>query len=113
MHKILKLYASFFSKGFIYGKLYKIDWYPGVKLSRKDKTKVFGEVYLLKNSKKVLNILDEYEECSNKFKKPYEYRRVKTDIYTKKGKIKAWIYEYNRRVFEKDRIKSGQFKRSF
>ncbi len=113
MHRILKSNASFFSEGFVYGKLYKIDWYPGVKLSKRDKTKVFGEVYLLKNSKKVLDILDDYEECSNKFKKPHEYKRVKTDVYTKTGKVRAWIYEYNKRVFEKDRVKSGVFKRSF
>jgi len=109
LHKVLQKYASFIADGFVYGDLYEISWYPGIKLSKLKKSKVFGELYLLKNPKKVLPVLDEYEGCSLKFKKPWEYRRVKTEVFTKKGKFKAWIYEYQLKVDKRNKIKSGIF----
>lgn len=90
--------VEFVSKGYLYGKLYEIDNYPGLKLSKnpKEKERVYGEIYRLKNSYLVLKALDEYEECSAKFPKPHEYRRIKTDVFTLEGKrINAWVYKYN------------------
>ncbi len=109
MHKILEKYALFAGEGFVYGKLYKISWYPGLKLSLHKKDKVYGEVYLLKNPKKVFEILDRYEECVsvNRFG---EYKRIKTLSYVENRKVKVWVYEYVKKVFKKDEISCGVFK---
>ncbi|NPA81506.1 MAG: gamma-glutamylcyclotransferase [Epsilonproteobacteria bacterium] len=108
MHKILEKYALFAGEGFVYGKLYKISWYPGLKLSLHKKDKVYGEVYLLKNPKKVFEILDRYEECSKRFSVK-EYKRVKIYISTPRIKLKGWIYKYIKKTSANLRINSGVF----
>ncbi len=96
-YKLIAKYTQFIGFGFVYGKLYNISWYPGAVLEKRGKNRVYGEIYRIKNPfyKKLLKILDNYEECSPKFPKPHEYKRVKADAFLNRRKIKVWVYEYN------------------
>ncbi len=112
MHNLIDRYSNFFANGFVYGKLYEIDNYPGIVLSNDIQNIVYGEVYKIKSYKVdyMLNLLDEYEECSKNFPKPHEYKRVITDVILMNGKrLKSWIYEYNYSIRNLECIKSGDY----
>jgi len=106
---LLKKYASFVGEGFVYGKLYKVSYYPGAVLDDKRKHKIYGEIYKLKDPVSAFKVLDRYEECGEEFKEPWEYRRVKTKAFLKDGEMEVWIYEFQEEVKECDRIESGVF----
>ncbi len=105
----LKKYASFIGKGFVHGKLYRVSYYPGMVLSKDKKDRVYGEIYKLKNPFLIFKKLDNYEGCSRNFRKPYEYRRVKTKAYMNDKEVDVWVYEFCRKVKKCDLIKSGIF----
>ncbi len=104
--------ADFIGNGYLFGKLYEIDNYPGLKISQsgaKGRDKVFGEIYRLRNIN-IFNVLDDYEECSNKHPKPHEYVRTKTRAYLDNGKkLNVWVYEYNYDTKNLEQIKSGNY----
>ena len=91
------------------GKLYIIDYYPVAVTSNNVNDIVHGEVYLIKDF--ILPIFDEYEECSEKFKKPTLFNRIKTKVYLKNdgSLIEAEMYIYNLKVDNFTRINSGIF----
>jgi len=110
MYHILARYADFIDDGYVFGKLYEVDNYPGLKLTSSKYNKVYGEVYRLHNTKYVFDKLDDYEECSDKYPKPHEYKRVKVDVYLNSGKVlKAWVYEYNYSIEKLKLISSGDY----
>lgn len=110
MYHLLARYADFVDEGYIFGKLYEINNYPGAKISNSTNYKVYGEVYKLKEPIYVLSKLDDYEECSNKYPKPHEYNRILVDVFLNNGKnIKAWIYEYNYSTKDLEFIESGDY----
>jgi len=92
--KFLRKNSLFLKEGYITGKIFQISWYVGLKKSIFKKDKVFGEIYLIKNPKKVFKILDRYEEASKYNIKGYEYKRAKSIVYLNRKKIKAWVYFY-------------------
>ncbi len=111
-HNLLVNGADFIGNGYLFGKLYEIDNYPGLKISQygaKGRDKVFGEIYRLKDLD-IFDVLDDYEECSEKYPEPHEYKRVKTNIYFDNGDIlSAWVYEYNYDTKNLAQIKSGDY----
>jgi gamma-glutamylcyclotransferase (GGCT)/AIG2-like uncharacterized protein YtfP len=95
------------------GRLYRVDNYPGALISDDSKDKVQGEVYLLRNTKKLLTILDRYEECSPSFPKPTEFIRTIQKVYFEDGRaVSAWIYIFNRTTEGLELIESGNYKTS-
>ena len=68
-----------------------------------------GELYLLSNTIKLLNVLDEYEEfdADNLDKSLFVRTRVKVQV--KGEEIETYAYLYNRPVDPKNRIVSGDF----
>ena len=101
--------AQFIDSAFVFGKLFALSGYPGTKLGGSNK--VYGELFYLSSVHKMLQRLDEYEECSAKFKKPQEYQRRLTRVYLHNGKsMFAWIYEYNWSVIGKQQIYSGNYR---
>jgi gamma-glutamylcyclotransferase (GGCT)/AIG2-like uncharacterized protein YtfP len=110
MYHLLARYAEFVDEATYQGKLYKIDYYPGVIPSNNHKDHVYGEVYKLLNPEIVLPRLDEYEECAPTFPEPTEYVRKKEKVTLKSGQIIwVWIYIYNRSTENFQRIASGDF----
>lgn len=110
MYKLLARHAKFLSDGWFNGKLYNVTYYPCAISTEMPDDKVYGEVYELPHPDFILPILDEYEECGEKFPTPQEYRREKKQIYvTNEGMVDAWVYIYNRDVSHLRRIESGDF----
>jgi gamma-glutamylcyclotransferase (GGCT)/AIG2-like uncharacterized protein YtfP len=96
MHHLLTKYAEFVDDATCLGKLYKVDYYPGMTASDNSKDIVHGEVYLLQHTGIVLPLLDQYEEFGLEFHEPNEYIRQQQTVCLKNGNIvTAWIYIYN------------------
>ncbi len=108
--EVLDNYAEFVGEATFQGKLFKIDWYPGVIASDDPNDIVFGEVYKISDKNKVLPKLDRYEGCSPTDPKPHAFvRKQRLVTLDNGGTIDAWIYLYMRPVSGKDRIDSGDY----
>jgi len=103
---LISSFVEFVGKGRVKGKLYKISWYPALILD--GNSYVFGEAYRI-NDEKIFDILDEYEGCAKKDKKPYEYRRDLVKVKVDKRYITAWCYIYNWNIKNKKVILSGNW----
>ena len=92
---------------FIRGKLFDIGRYPGaVKDILGTRSRIKGEVLLVRSPKKVFRILDEYEGFDSNLINKSEYRREKEPLQLANGKeIWSWVYWYNLPVLGKRRIR--------
>jgi gamma-glutamylcyclotransferase (GGCT)/AIG2-like uncharacterized protein YtfP len=106
----LALHSDFFSAGYIQGKLFEVEGYPGAVLSDRENDKVFGELYRISAPKILWPRLDDYEECSARFPQPHEYLREKINVSLPAGEqVKAWVYLYNRDTSNLAQIASGDY----
>ncbi len=91
--------AEFVESGVLRGRLYRIDWYPGLVLDASG-DEVSGEVFSV--DRKTLAALDEFEG--------HEYRRIQATVKTPYGvPIKAWMWEWLMPVDESQRISGGDW----
>lgn len=91
--------AEFVAATTVRGRLYQIDWYPGLVLDGAG-DEIVGEVYQVPPS--VLKELDLFEGA--------EYRRLQTQVRLPDGEIvSAWIWEWLCPVDEARRITSGDW----
>lgn len=110
MYRVLARYCEYFSEGYIQGRLYEIDSYPGVIESDNPNERVKGELYRLNDCKHVLSQLDEYEECSDAYPQPHEYVRKQVLVSLEGGgSVMAWVYIYNKDVSSHQLIESGDY----
>lgn len=110
MYHLLARYADFVDEAIFQGKLYMVDYYPGVVPSEDPSDLVQGEVYRLRNPDHVLSRLDQYEECGRGFPEPTEYIRRAEKVRLRDERIiAAWVYVYNRPTNKLDLIESGDF----
>ena len=110
MHSFLTHYGEYVANATCPGKLYKVDYYPGLVPSDDPRDIAYGEVYKLSCPDIVLSHLDDYEECGPKFSKPTQYERHKENVTTTSGEvITAWVYIYNRPTEELQLIESGDY----
>lgn len=110
MYRLLATHARFLAEGWFNGRLYQVTWYPGAIPSALPQDKVHGEVYELPEPAHLLPSIDDYEECSEQYPEPREYRREKCSISIDGGEvIEAWVYIYNRDAGNLRRIASGDF----
>ena len=89
------------------GALYRIRDYPG--LVPGGNAKVVGDLYALGDRQSTLAWLDDYEECSPAFPRPWEYRRALIPVAGPRAQVDAWTYIYARDVTPLERIKGGDF----
>jgi gamma-glutamylcyclotransferase (GGCT)/AIG2-like uncharacterized protein YtfP len=109
MHHVLTSSCEYISDGYMQGKLYEVNGYPGAIESDQPDDKVHGELYKIVNSL-VLHQLDDYEECTDQHPTPHEYIRKKLSIsVTSNGDISAWVYVFNHDVSNLLRIESGDY----
>jgi gamma-glutamylcyclotransferase (GGCT)/AIG2-like uncharacterized protein YtfP len=107
---LLKEHARFLDKATFRGKLFMIDWYPGVVESENPNDIVHGEVYEIENKEPLLKELDRYEGCSIDDSEPHEFIRMEKSVKLQNSRfLTAWIYIYQRPVSNKERISSGDF----
>ncbi|MGH6795109.1 MAG: gamma-glutamylcyclotransferase family protein [Methylocella sp.] len=109
-YHLLAPYGIFMGGATIQGKLYMVDYYPGLVPSNTPQDVVYGEVYKLSCPDTVLSRLDDYEECSSKFPESAKYARCKQDVKLKNGGvISAWVYIFKRPTAGLQLIESGDF----
>jgi len=86
--------------GTVRGRLYRVDWYPGLFLDP-DAGEIHGELYAV--DAQTLAALDEFEGFS--------YRRVRVPVATPNGNdpVEAWIWEHLDPVDESRRIPGGDW----
>ncbi|MBF0275784.1 MAG: gamma-glutamylcyclotransferase [Nitrospinae bacterium] len=102
--------CNYFSDGYMQGKLYEVNGYPGAIISEDKADKIKGEIYTITVPGQILSHLDTYEECSENFPQPHEYIRKKLTVSTIDGDtVQAWVYLYNRDVSGLTLIKSGDY----
>ncbi len=107
---ILEEHGIYCGEGWLYGELYEIDHYPGAVISEENSHCVKGEIYSVLKGTRVWQVLDDYEECSDAYPEPREYRRVQQEIHMESGeRVTAWVYLYNRDTEGLERIESGDY----
>ncbi len=100
--------AVYLGEGITTGKLFKIDFYPG--LVEDENGEVYGEVYLLKNEKEVLSRLDEYEDYfPENLKKSLYLRKIKPIYLKDEIVISSWTYVFNQSTENKSLYPNGRF----
>ena len=119
-YKQLNAYTKAFHEGTkwientsIPGKLYRLDWYPALKLEGSDP--VYGEMYQI-TSPTLLAKLDKYEHAITEQKYSQQVQQGSLSIdadYIRKeisiNNISCWVYVYLKEVDETKRISSGTF----
>ena len=107
---MLEEYGEYVCEGFIYGRLYEIDNYPGLILGKNINEKVYGEIFLLNDFNTSILKLDEYEDFfPGDFEKSLYIRQIE-DVNVQGGDIKkAWVYIFNEDVDEEKRVISGNY----
>ena len=107
---ILEEHGVFCGEGCLFGLLNEIDPYPGAVISEERNHRVKGDIYRVQKGPGVWQTLDDYEECSEAYPEPHEYRKVHRDIHLENGeRDRAWVYLYNRDTEGLERIESGDY----
>ena len=109
MSTFLNEHARFVSEATFQGKLYLIEYYPGVIESEYPPDLVKGDFFQITDSS-ILTTLDHFEGIENGREEPCEYRReIRQVLLPNDTSGEAWIYLYNWEVNPKKRITSGDF----
>lgn len=94
--------SVYVDSGIFQGKLYLVSYYPGVVKSKIKEDIVYGEIYKLNDTPKLLNQLDKYE--GEGFERCIENIRLSDGLL-----VKAWIYLYKGTTINLKQIVSGKF----
>lgn len=99
--------AEFISSGTIRGRMYRIDWYPGLVLDPAG-GEIHGEAYEV--GPEQLEALDRFEGLSAGEVQGSEYRRVQTTVVRKDSDtLTAWVWEWLGLVDESRRLADGDW----
>jgi gamma-glutamylcyclotransferase (GGCT)/AIG2-like uncharacterized protein YtfP len=99
--------AEFIAAGTITGRMYRIDWYPGIVLDPAGE-EIHGEAYLV--GPEQLSALDVFEGVSAGEVDGSEYRRVETTVIQKNSQpLTAWVWEWLGMVDESQRLSDGDW----
>ncbi len=91
--------AEFVESGTLRGRLYRIDWYPGLVVDPAG-DEISGEIYSV--NPEDMGVLDAFEG--------HEYRRIRATVRTPYGvPMQAWIWEWLMPVDEGQRITGGDW----
>ena len=109
---LMKQYAKYIGKAQLLGKLYMVDYYPGVvDCDASEKCYVRGEVYQLLKPNELFDFLDKYEEYDLADPEGSEYIRKKATVRLKDSKqeVEAWVYYYNQSIEDLEWLPKGDF----
>ena len=99
--------AEFVSPGTITGRMYRIDWYPGLVLDDAG-DEIHGEVYSV--GPDLLSALDVFEGLSAGEVQGSEYRRVQAPVVRQDSQtLTAWVWEWLGITHESQRITDGDW----
>lgn len=102
MHSTLARHAILIGSGSFQGKLYDLGRFPGAAASGRRSDRVVGEVYRLRPTVPLLEILDDYE--GEQFRRQATWIRLDGG-----GTLKTWIYLYRGAVNPRKRIRGGDY----
>ena len=91
------------------GRLYAIDWYPGMVDSSDPTDIVIGDLFQVGQNTDFFQKLDTYEGCIQGRPTPHEYIRVIRKVSHDGTLIPAWVYLFNWAITDQTRILSGDF----
>jgi gamma-glutamylcyclotransferase (GGCT)/AIG2-like uncharacterized protein YtfP len=99
--------GKFVGAGRVRGRLYAIDWYPGVVVDEEGGT-VVGEVHRV--DAQLRAELDEFEGIGHGGDAGDEYARVRVPVRMEGGAtVEAWIYDYRHPVDGRVEVESGDW----
>jgi gamma-glutamylcyclotransferase (GGCT)/AIG2-like uncharacterized protein YtfP len=99
--------ATFVGAGTIRARMYRIDWFPGLKLDPAGE-RISGEIYQVTPSQ--LADLDAFEGVAAEASCHSEYLRVPVQVTLTSGQVlTAWVWEWNGPVHESERITHGDW----
>lgn len=99
--------AEFVTAGTIRGRMYRIDWYPGLVLDDSG-DEIQGEVYAV--DAELLAALDVFEGLSAGEIEGSEYRRSRATVVARDSRIlEAWVWEWLGMVDESRRVSGGDW----
>lgn len=99
--------AEFITSGSITGRMYRIDWYPGLVLDEAG-DEIHGEVFSV--GPELLAALDVFEGLSAGEIEGSEYRRVQTTVVRRNSRtLSAWVWEWLGMTDESQRISDGDW----
>lgn len=107
MAAVLAENSDYLGAASISGILYRIDWYPGLVPCDDPDRRVRGDLYRMVRPRRLLPLLDEYEECAPDHSPPHEYRRAIAAVLRAGETVFAWTYFYNRPVEGLDMLKEA------
>jgi gamma-glutamylcyclotransferase (GGCT)/AIG2-like uncharacterized protein YtfP len=112
VHQYLAPHAEYVAEGWMQGRLYEINGYPGAIETADANERVFGELYRAPVMPALLARLDAYEECDATFPQPHEYKRkVLLVQLCDGGCVMAWVYVFNRSVAGLRHVSSGDYRK--
>jgi gamma-glutamylcyclotransferase (GGCT)/AIG2-like uncharacterized protein YtfP len=99
--------AQFVSEATIAGRLYRIDWYPGLVLDDAG-DEIHGEIFIV--SPGLLADLDIFEGLSAGEMEGSEYRRVRAQVVRRDSRpAEAWVWEWLGMTDESRRLTDGRW----
>jgi gamma-glutamylcyclotransferase (GGCT)/AIG2-like uncharacterized protein YtfP len=100
--------AEWIGSGSVTGRLYRIDWYPGLVLDAAAGDEVHGELFAVSSA--LLAELDLFEGLAAGELAGSEYRRVKVDVRLHSGETQlAWVWEWIGPTDERARLFHGNW----
>lgn len=103
----LKTQAKLVGLGSAPGVLYDFGWYPGAMFKADARTRVIGEVYVLKNTERLLAQLDHYEGTAEPGN-PFQRVPIKVRL-DRGGTVDAWTYAMIEPPERRRPIETGDF----
>lgn len=102
--------VTFVSEGYLPGRLYQVDVFPGVIYDPDEFVKkVKGEIFQMIKPEEQLQVLDKYENALPLVHLNPDYERRLRMIETPDGPLECWVYEYLKPVNPANEIESGSF----
>jgi pyruvate carboxylase len=109
LHRLIARNSDYVGMATYQGQMFQVADYPGIIPSDNDKDQVVGELYLLSNTIKLLNVLDEYEEFDPESSEKSLFIREHVTVKLKDKEITSYAYLYNKAIDQKTRIASGDY----
>lgn len=108
--ELLENRVQFLGLATIPGKIYLVDYYPGLITKNPGSSVVYGEIYQLQNISD-FDIIDEYEGISMSTFSNDLFKRVVVNAKLQKGNsLPCWVYIYNREIKNNMKIiESGDY----
>ncbi len=110
MSRFLGQHSEFLGRGYFFGKLFEISWFPGAESDVSNSSKVYGSVFKLKDTSNVFKTLDTYEGYNPNDLVNSLFRRESITVYFEDNtSLTAWVYLYNRSTANEKQIVSGDY----